>query len=223
MPGTPMTVVTPGLVGDQVYTVVEHAILSGQLPGGTRLRVRDLAVMVGTSVQPVRDAIRRLEEAGLAERTPNKGAVVRDFTVAELLQIYAVRTLLETEGARLGVEKVTPADLETMRAAVVDMRSAVADGQVAEALDADEEFLRTLYRAGGNEVLVNLIEALWKQCRLYKVIGATAAMEKHDNTLWEEQPRILAATESRDVSDVVDITEQSLLSARRRLEERLNS
>lgn len=223
MSGTPMMLVTPALVGDQVYEVIEHAIFTGALPGGSRLRVRDLAAMVGTSVQPVRDAIRRLEEAGLAERSPHKGAVVRDFSVAELLQIYSVRTLLETEGARLGAGRVSAADIQVMRGALDDMRAAVAEGRVSDALDADEELLRTLYRAGENAVLVNLIETLWKQCRPYKVIGATAAMENSDSTLWAPQPHILEAAESRDVARAVEVTEQSLLSARRRLEGRLAS
>ena len=58
----------PSLLTDQVYTVIREAILHGEMPAGTRLRVRDLAAQVGTSVMPVREAIRRLEEAGLAER-----------------------------------------------------------------------------------------------------------------------------------------------------------
>ena len=60
----------PSLLADQVYAVIREAILNGEMPAGTRLRVRDLAEQVGTSVMPVREAIRRLEEAGLAERSP---------------------------------------------------------------------------------------------------------------------------------------------------------
>jgi DNA-binding GntR family transcriptional regulator len=77
--------VTPTLVADQVYEVLENAILTGSLGSGSPLRVRDLASMVGTSVMPVREAIRRLEEAGLATRIPHKGAAVRTFTVTELM------------------------------------------------------------------------------------------------------------------------------------------
>lgn len=223
MTDTSRMVVTPSLVGDQVYTVIEHAILSGELPGGARLRVRDLAAMVNTSVMPVRDAIRRLEEAGLAVRTPHKGAVVREFTVAELLQIYHVRTILEMEGARLGADKVTPAGVAHMREALQTMNEAVAAGRVHEALDADEELLRTLYIAGGNQVLVSVIEMLWKQCRMYKAIGATAAIEGGDHTLWEPQPVLVEAAAEHDVAKAVEATELSLHSARRRLEGRLNS
>jgi DNA-binding GntR family transcriptional regulator len=51
----------PTLLTDQVYAAIHEAIMNGELPAGSRLRVRDLAAQVGTSVLPVREAIRRLE------------------------------------------------------------------------------------------------------------------------------------------------------------------
>ena len=93
---------TPTLLADQVYAALHEAIMSGELPAGSRLRIRDLAEQVGTSVMPVREAIRRLEEAGLAEREPHKGAVVKGLTLEELVHVYGVRRLLEGEAARLG-------------------------------------------------------------------------------------------------------------------------
>lgn len=223
MTSLPVRAVTPSLVADQVYEVIEHAIFTGVLPSGSRLRVRDLAVMAGTSVMPVRDAIRRLEEVGLAVRTPHKGAVVRDFTILELINIYNVRTLLEVEGARLGATQISDQDVRTMRTAVKTMQTAVKHAQVSKALDADEVLLRTLYAAGGNGVLMDVIEILWKQCRPFKVIGATAAIDEGDQTLWESQPEILAAAMSHDPLRAIRATKESLLSARRRLEKRLNA
>ena len=51
----------PSLLADQVYTMIREAILNGEMPAGTRLRVRDLAAQVGTSIMPVRESIRRLD------------------------------------------------------------------------------------------------------------------------------------------------------------------
>ncbi|MEQ7739097.1 GntR family transcriptional regulator, partial [Escherichia coli] len=96
----------PTLLTDQVYAMIHAAILSGDLPAGSRLKVRDLAEQVGTSVMPVREAIRRLEETGLAEREPHKGAVVKSLTLAELVHAYDVRRLLETEAAKLGCQQI---------------------------------------------------------------------------------------------------------------------
>lgn len=220
-PGAAFTV-TPTLVADQVYEALRTAILTGELAGGTPLRVRDVAEMVGTSVMPVREAIRRLEETGLAKRVAaHRGAVVREFTVSELIHIYEVRTTLEIEAARRGTANVTAADVDRMEAACARMQKAVAEGRVWDALDDDEDLLRTLYSASGNPVLMNVIETLWLQCRPYKVIGATEAIEHNDASLWNPQPAILEAARARDVKAATKLTKQSLTSARQRLEKRL--
>lgn len=213
--------VTPTLVADQVYESLRSAILAGELAAGSPLRVRDIAAMVGTSVMPVREAIRRLEETGLATRLAHKGSVVREFTVAELIHIYEVRATLEIEAARKGTANITGAALQHMEAACVRMQRAVAEGRVSDALDDDEDVLRTLYSAGANPVLVNMIETLWLQCRPYKVIGAIEAIAKNDSTLWSPQPALLEAAKAKDVAAATFTTQQSLAGARKRLEKRL--
>lgn len=220
----PMTrPVTPTLVADQVYEVLENAILTGTLESGSPLRVRDLAAMVGTSVMPVREAIRRLEEARLATRIPHKGAVVRTFTATELIHIYDVRTILEVQAATQGAPNVSPKNLREMETSCEKMQKAVAEGRIIDALDLDEDVLRTLYRASGNPVLVSIIEQLWLQCRPYKVIGATEALAKNDNTLWTPQPALVQALIDGDTAATTGITADSLASALRRLELRLET
>ncbi|MDR6414489.1 GntR family transcriptional regulator [Pseudarthrobacter sulfonivorans] len=209
-------------MADQVYEALRNAILTGELAGGSPLRVRDVAAMVGTSVMPVREAIRRLEETGLATRVAaHRGAVVREFTLGELIHIYEVRATLEIEAARRGAASVTDSDIARMEAACTRMQKAVAEGRVWDALDDDEDLLRTLYSAGGNPVLVDVIETLWVQCRPYKVIGATEAFERNDESLWSPQPAILDAARARDAKAAARLTKQSLASARQRLEKRL--
>jgi DNA-binding GntR family transcriptional regulator/transposase len=185
-------------IGDQVYTVLEEAILSGQLKAGTRLRVRQLADMVGTSVMPVRDAIARLEEIGLAARAPHKGSVVREFSVSELIDIYSVRILLEVEATRQGAGRVTAEDLAAMDQFFAELNAALADGRIVDAMIADTRMLRRLYAASGNAVLAAHIETLWKQCHVYRVIGAEVAYANNDLTIWKASSLILDAARRHD-------------------------
>jgi DNA-binding GntR family transcriptional regulator len=213
----------PTLVADQVYEVLEDAILTGSLKSGSPLRVRDLASMVGTSVMPVREAIRRLEEAKLATRIPHKGAMVKTFTVAELIHIYDVRIILEVEATSLAAPNVSSKSLQAMEGGCNTMQTAVKEGRINTALDLDEEVLRTFYRASGNPVLVGMIEQLWLQCRPYKVIGATEALAKNDNTLWTPLPALVQALLAGDTTAATTITADSLASAMRRLKLRLET
>lgn len=207
---------------DQVYSVIHAAILSGELPAGSRLRVRDLADQVGTSVMPVREAIRRLEEAGLAEREPHKGAVVKSLTLEELVHVYDVRRLLETEAARLGSEKVTPADCDRMQSEYDLMREAINERRVIDLLDHDEAMLSILYDAAGNPVLVRMIRTLWQHCRAYKIVGAQGSLDTPgDDSLWRYQQDLITAARNNDPSAAAAVNNASLLNASERIKAQL--
>lgn len=210
------------LLADQVYAALHQSITNGTMPAGTRLRVRDVAADMGTSVMPVREAIRRLEENGLAVREPHKGAVVRRFTLQELIHVYDVRLLLESEAARHGVEGLDAEGVKKMAKECAAMRTAAAEGRILDALDHDEALLTTLYAAGGNPVLTETVRNLWHQCRAYKVLGATAADQEPHSSLWSYQPRLIEAARRRDPETAADLTRQSLLSARSRIQTMLD-
>jgi DNA-binding GntR family transcriptional regulator len=210
-------VAQPGLLTDRVFDTIHAAIMSGELPAGTQLKVRDLAEQVGTSVMPVREAIRRLEESGLAVREPHKGAVVKSLSVDELVQTYEVRTLLEVEAARRGGSAVTDDDCRALREAYDELERAVEGGDILAALNHDEKLLGILYTASGNQVLVESIRGLWQRCRAYKIRGARRAFDLSDRSLWSFQPRLVAAAEERDGATAARITAESMRSAMDRI------
>lgn len=218
MTTAPEPLVQASLLTDQVFVRLRDDIVHGRLPAGERLRVRDLAARMGTSVMPVREAIRRLEEAGLANRTPHRGAVVRGATLEDLLQIYDIRLLLETDAAGRGCAAVRPADADKMAQLFRSMQAAAQEGRIVEALDDDEALLRALYSAQSNQLLVELVEGLWRKCRVYKVLGATTAHHNADMSLWSYQAGLVEAARTQDVDRAADITRESLLSARNRIE-----
>jgi len=210
-------VAQPSLLTDRVFDTIHAAIMSGELPAGTQLKVRDLAEQVGTSVMPVREAIRRLEESGLAVREPHKGAVVKSLTMDELVQTYEVRILLEVEAARRGGSAVTDDDCRTLLMLCDQLERAVDGRDIVDALNLDEKILGILYTASGNRVLVESIRGLWQRCRAYKIRGAQRARDLPDPSLWSFQPRIVAAARNRDGASAAAITRESLLSAMDRI------
>jgi DNA-binding GntR family transcriptional regulator len=208
----------PTLLTDQVYGIILESIMNGELPVGSRLRVRDLAAQVGTSVMPVREAIRRLEEAGLAEREPHKGAVVKGLTLAELVHVYQVRRLLEVEAARLGSQQIRAEDSARMQAEYELMRTAIDERRVVAYLDHDEALLAILYDAAGNPVLLQMIRTLWHHCRAYKIVGAQGALDSPlDDSLWRYQERLVAAARLHDDVAATAISHESLVDATDRI------
>ena len=213
---------TPTLLTDQVYAALREAIMSGELPAGSRLRVRDIAEQVGTSVMPVREAIRRLEEAGLAEREPHKGAVVKALTYEELVHVYDVRRLLEGEAARLGAERIGDEGCRRMQAEYDAIVAAIHERRVIDLLDRDEAMLTILYGASGNPVLVDVIRTLWQQCRAYKIVGAQGSLDAGEtDLLWRYQRDLLAAAREQDGAMALSVSDASLDDATQRVRTRL--
>ena len=205
------------LLADQVYERIHQAIMSGELPAGARLRVRDLAAQVGTSVMPVREAIRRLQEAGLAESSPHRGAVVKALSLEELVHVYEVRTHLEALAASGGAARIDSAGVERMENEFAAMRRSLDDHRAVDYLDHDEALLATLYDAGGNPVLVDTIRSLWQRCRAYKIVGAAAAIAVEGDSLWRYQRMLIDAARAGDAAAAEAASRASLLDATERI------
>ena len=75
--------------------LLQDWILDGSLPPGQRLPVRDVARGLGISTMPVREALVRLEAAGLVSQQKHRGAVVSRLSVDDLKDFYGLRQLLE--------------------------------------------------------------------------------------------------------------------------------
>jgi DNA-binding GntR family transcriptional regulator len=210
-------------VADRAFAAIHDAILDGEIPGGTPLRIRQLADQLGTSVMPVREAIKRLEELGLAESLPYRGAVVKEFTAAEMLELYEVRRLLETEAARRGAEAADAALLTQLRGHREQMAAFLDSGEIRRFLDADEGFLATLYAAAGNTSLCETVESLWVRCRAYKLVGARQEVESVGVAALLAFPdQLLAAAAARDGQEALQATADSLDASMARIRRALH-
>ncbi|HIW90848.1 MAG TPA: GntR family transcriptional regulator [Candidatus Corynebacterium avicola] len=214
---------TAARVGDQAFEALQHAITTGELEAGDRLQIRDLADRLGISVMPVREAIKRLEEIGLVETRPYRGAVVKGFTPAELLNIYSVRRLLETDAARLGAVSATETDVDTLNQLFSSMEDALDDGDVVAYLDLDEEILGTVYACANNPVLEESIRSLWVRCRHYKIAGARKSLADGSSaSLLTYQRAIINAVADGDGTAAAAVTGESLDAAMERIRSTLS-
>jgi DNA-binding GntR family transcriptional regulator len=95
-----------------VRETLRHAILSGDLPGGTRLVQAELAVQLKVSTTPVREALRDLASEKLIRFHPHRGAVVHELDMDELTEVYEIRKALEPLAMRLAATHITKAQLK---------------------------------------------------------------------------------------------------------------
>jgi len=105
-----------GSAPDTVREALRRAISAGELAPGIQLRQDELAEKFGTSRIPVREALRQLEAEGFVTLLPNRGAVVSDLSIDEVVELLEIRIALECHALRLAIPAMGDIDLDDARA-----------------------------------------------------------------------------------------------------------
>jgi DNA-binding GntR family transcriptional regulator len=149
--------------GEIVYLTLRARILSGDLPAKAVLREQALAEELGVSRTPVREALRRLDEAGLVAFVPNRGATVVEWTLEQVRETYYVRAGLESRAAALAATRITVAELEQLAALIESMEplvTATDDAGVAGLGRLNAEFHRIVVAASRSPQLMTLTSSV---------------------------------------------------------------
>ena len=167
--------ISRSVLADQVKDRLLQDIVSGRYPPEARIVETSLARELGVSQAPVREALRGLEALGLVEILPFRGARIRRPSISELLEAYAVRFELEALGARLGVPRMTDADLADLLALGEAMQQAAAAGDRHEVAVTDAAFHARLLHLAGNATLERVWRSLEPFSRTYITLVAPGA------------------------------------------------
>ena len=141
------------ILSQQILEALRKMILEGDLPPGHRLIEMDLASQMGASRAPVREAIRRLEQDGLVEIFPNRGAVVVGVPEEELAALYVTRAAIEAQAFARAAQNLSPEQLDELRRLVDRMAELVDAGATEELVETDVAFHRLVVDASGYVVL----------------------------------------------------------------------
>jgi len=200
-----------GLV-DRLAAAIQARVLSGEIATGTRLRQETLAAEFGVSRTPVREALRKLQSAGIVEVAPRRGALVRAPTARDVREAYEVRAELEGLAAELAVGGIADDQLEELRDAERHFRHAIGDvidgrrsGRPPEPWSAESEwerandvFHQVIQQAAGNRHLLDAIAHLHQTFPRHLTWAALSTSSHRLSENVEQHHRILAAIEDRD-------------------------
>jgi DNA-binding GntR family transcriptional regulator len=157
-------------LADRTYRAAREAIAAGELRQGEKVTERGLAERFDVSPTPVREAIRRLEQDGLIERTGPRTVVVTTMGDSAIQELAEVEIALRGLVARFAARHATPAQLDELDAIldeaddlliVVQKRHADGqpiDRQVNKLLDTMQRFNEAVNTCASNPVLVRLLE-----------------------------------------------------------------
>jgi DNA-binding GntR family transcriptional regulator len=173
---------------EQVRTLLRAQVITGQLVPGELYAVADFAKALGVSATPVREALGDLAQLGLVEIVRNRGFIVPVLTDHDLDEIFQVRLMLEVGAVSKIAGKLSEAELANCDDAVHRCRDAAEHGDLAAFLAADRDFHLRLLGALGNERLVEIVDRLRDQTRLYGLLQLAPARllesaEEHQSLL----------------------------------------
>ncbi|MFV0435768.1 MAG: GntR family transcriptional regulator [Desulfopila sp.] len=148
----------------RIGQALRESILDGELPPGSRLKQVDIAARFDTSLIPVREALRTLEQEGLVTIYPNKGAMVSALSIREIREIFDTRIILESGALRLALPALAPDDIAQANRLIARLDTAVHGRDLSR---FNQRLHTTLYRRCDNSCLLELIATLHRNVERY--------------------------------------------------------
>lgn len=154
-----------------IYGAIRESILAGRHAPGERLIEARLATELGVSRTRVRDALARLEAEHIVARAPNRGVMVRPFTISDIEETYSLRLLLEGFAARMAALNITTPEIERLRAVqdrMVEVERSMPNAAseeerlhgIREVTELNNEFHRLIQQASRNSRLQRVVRTV---------------------------------------------------------------
>lgn len=148
----------------QIYQHLRHDLMAGRYEPGQKLKLRDLAESLGTSVTPVREALARLVSDQVLVQIDHRSVCVAVMDLERFDEVRELRLELEGKGAERAAARATAADIAELTHIHERLLDARARGSYPDILVANQQFHLTLCRSAAMPILLRLVETLWVQC-----------------------------------------------------------
>ncbi|MGK7869995.1 GntR family transcriptional regulator [Falsiroseomonas sp. E2-1-a20] len=145
----------------RVYAEMRAALMEGRMQPGQRLKIRELALQLGVSETPVREAVMQLVRERALRMEQAKAITVAGLTLAQYQELRLVRSALEGLAAEAAADRIAPAEIRDLERAHAELVRAEAAGEAALAIRANWRFHHGLYRAAAMPELLAVIEGIW--------------------------------------------------------------
>lgn len=198
---------------EQIYQIIHDMILGRQILPGEKILEEDLAKKIGVSRTPIRECLCRLENEGIVEIIPRRGAFLRKYSKKKVAEVFDIREVLEGLVARL-VAGNQDLELNTKVRRVLDRVYQLPDqGEVlTEFTRADVEFHRLLLNACSNEMLQGAMAVI--NTHLQIIRARTVVIPGRAKRTVEEHYGILEAVEKQDPPAAEERMRRHIISVR---------
>lgn len=193
----------PETAQQAVLAALRTMIVTGELVPGTAIVQDVVAEQFGMSRVPVREALRILEGEGKVSHTAHHGYRVTKLSVADLLEIYQLRTLIERDVTREAMARVDEEHFVRMRQAMAHIDQAADGDDIMEMGVGNRAFHFALMEASGMRHSMRVIEQLWDTTDPYRRLYFQRPVTRE--TVNSEHREILKACEAKETERVLDL------------------
>jgi len=199
---------------EEAYRYLKTRIMSADLAPGASLNELEIAEALGISRTPVREAIRKLEQEGLAMRYPNRGAIVTKLSMKDVLEIWQIREILEPAACRLAASRIDHEALERVERVLLGLRGRQAGPEDYEAfLRSDLDLHGLILEASSNATLRQVLDMLNERIVQVRVVTSPLRFQSSVN----EHIEIVKALRARDAGGAAPAMRRHLANAREHL------
>ena len=151
----------------EIFQALRARIAQQSIAPGAKLNETDLAEEFGVSRARVRDALGALEQRGLVERIPNRGAVVMRLDLSQVFHIYEIREVLEGLATRLATQNTPPeAWKEELARFQGPLKDLIDRGELQEYIEHYERLRRKITEAARNPVLAEMMDTIFEKTQV---------------------------------------------------------
>jgi DNA-binding GntR family transcriptional regulator len=147
----------PRPVGDMAYTSLKEAIVRGDLQPGQRLVESTLSAQMRISRIPIREAMKKLEQDDLVERSDTRGFIVKNPSREEIEETFGIRSVLESYAAALATERMNAVTIGKLEETLEAYRQALKKKDIATMMQLNGQMDEIIFTASGSKKLYSLI------------------------------------------------------------------
>ena len=193
---------------------IRAAIVDGSLPPGTQMTEMRLAEQLGVSRAPVREALQRLIQEGLAEHR-RRGVFVRQLTNEDVVDVYFARTACEVAAADAIMDSPDSVDWVVLEEALRSLEQATTSSDQRLTMEADRHFHEKLVEAAGSPRLTRMFATLLAETAI--CLRRLEGEYQDDSHLSAEHRQILTALRAGDRAQTLRAINAHMEDALRRL------
>jgi DNA-binding GntR family transcriptional regulator len=183
-------------LADEVGRYVRRRIFNGTFPAGEYLRLDQLALELGVSVTPVREALLNLRAEGLLELLPRRGFMVLEVTARDVADVANVQAFIGGELAARAAENITEEQLSELRAIQDELEEAYGSNDLDRMVRLNHEFHRLINVAADSPKLTQFMSGITRYAP-ESVFPTLSGWPKQSTS---DHRRVIAALERRDVA-----------------------